>query len=477
MATVAQNFYPHTTDQDQAWGNAGDVFKLDTAIGAVNSTTQITYTNVNGSAKYAVTVDPYEAISAAAASDNRTNMGWAWNEDVTDADAMDSETNAERFVPAGTWSFTVRVRTGTPGPLTTINVDCEWSVYRVAAGGGSRSLLFTATSSNSSTTGTNVEHTLTQTASPGRIDLAAGETLHVAYRIGSHATNGVLSTQNNVVIVYTGTQTSVTNTVQVPSPGIRTDHKQSATLTGRGTAAKGALPVTMTRSATGRGTATFTKAVTATRSFALTGRGAVSRVLAAALPRSASGRGLVSFTRATVASKSFTLTGRGAVNRDGLVAVLLPRTLTGRGTVTAAKAVTASKTFTLVGRGIVAFTKATQAQRSFTLTGKGAVTRVLAGALPRSATGRGTASFTKAVTAAKSFSLVGKGTAARTVAVAIPRSTTGKGIITEVHPVQAFRTFTLTGRGTVNGRIELPIDEIPTADTTIIRRVVNIWED
>jgi len=83
--------------------------------------------------------------------------------------------------------------------------------------------------------------------------------------------------------------------------------------------------------------------------------------------------------------------------------------------------------------------------------------------MARSATGKGEVSVTKATIAAKSFDLVGKGT------------------ITETHPVQAFRTFNLVGKGSITGRIELPIDEVPTGEgggePIIIKKPIFIFDD
>lgn len=161
------------------------------------------------------------------------------------------------------------------------------------------------------------------------------------------------------------------------------------------------------------------------RSYDATGTGAasvVSRLLTMA--RSAIGRGEVSFTKAATVAKSFTLVGTGTVSH--LKAITQPRTATGTGT--------------------VAYTRATIVARSFNLTGTGTVSRdeLLIIFLARTISGVGSVAYTKSASVSKSFTV------------------TGNGVITEVHPVQAFRTFNMSGVGVVNGKIELPIDKVPT---------------
>lgn len=256
MPTNAQTFYPHTTDQDQAWGT--DIRKLDTASPATNSFT-LTYTTVVGSgSEYFQTVDPYTNTSAASpGNDNRTNFGWAWNEDAVDADAMDSESDAKRKILAGTWTFEMRVGMNAPAnSVENWQTQAEISVYRVATGGGTRTLLFTMLSNTVSRTQlTAAEFTLTASASQSQIVLAAGETLHVAYRMKGRATSNLLGGQTNQVLTfYTGTQTAVPNIVSVPSPGIRTEYLRNLTAIGDGEVSRDEmLVILLERSATGDG--------------------------------------------------------------------------------------------------------------------------------------------------------------------------------------------------------------------------------
>lgn len=233
MPTTAQVFYPTNDDQDQSWGT--DVRRLEESADTNNTASQTNHPNAAGTTF--ITLDPLTVRTSQ--TDERTLYGWAWNEDVG-AYAMDSETGARRTVPAGDWVFDWTVTVPQAGGTTgTIDVDFSASVYRVASGGGSRTLLFqTGQSSQVSSTGLSgaVSGTCSETHSASQIILEAGETLHVAYTTRCIQVAGLLgaTVAGNLTWAFGGSNATQ---ITLPSPGIRTRYSQSVSAVMRGVAA------------------------------------------------------------------------------------------------------------------------------------------------------------------------------------------------------------------------------------------------
>lgn len=446
--TRVQRFYPSAVVDDQTFTSEATIRKLVETAPAANTTTTVTWTTATITEK---TVIPVTANSAA--GDTSNNSGWAFNNGG--ADGLNSVVGARRKILAGVWAFSAQFTLNTPALLDTHALTIEANVYRVATGGGARTLLFSATSANQTANATATWNS----ASQPEIILEAGQVIMVGYTATSASTQAlVLGANTNTVMTFA---LGANTWFDVPAPGIRTDIAQTNSLTGVGVSTR-TLAITQARSATGKGIATESRAVSASKTFSLTGRGAVTHTKAITQVRNAVGKGIITETRTVAASKSFDLVGRGVVTRT--LAVALSRSAEGRGVITYTKMVTASKTFSLVGVGTVTETRSVQAQRSFSLTGKGDATRTVAVAIMRSAAGKGDITFTRALIASKTFDLIARGVVSRQIAVALMRNLIAKGIITETHPVQANRTFTLTGKGVVTGRIEIPIDEVPTGE-------------
>lgn len=237
MATTAIQFVYSTNDHDQSWGT--DVRAFDSSAGASNITSICTFTSTSPAV---VTVDPFTNRSTT--GDAGTNFGWAINEDTPEP-AMDSETGARRAVPAGVWTFQGTTNLSAPALLASYTVVIQARVYRVAAGGGTRTLLFTANSDtlNSAVTAqTNVAWSASSSSQP-MYTLEVGETIHVAFNITSAATSSIIGgTTNTTVSFNIGSGHSAF--INVPSPGIRTVYEQAPT----GAIAPG--PSTVTRAPT-----------------------------------------------------------------------------------------------------------------------------------------------------------------------------------------------------------------------------------
>lgn len=231
MGTTAQRFYPSNADQDQAWGT--DVDKLDDTSGVVVSTTRAMHPNSAGTTT--ITLDPYNDRSTT--GDATTDFGWAFDEASTDGMQSGTHTHASspsltgvRRIAPGNWSFSQRITIPTAGAVTgSHNVTVAWKVYRVATGGGTRTLLFTATAAEVAGTLTgSVDRTVTASHDPGEVLLAAGETIHVGITSTNRQVAGALGATTAGTIVY-HTGGAADAYVDVASPGVRS--RYSPTLT------------------------------------------------------------------------------------------------------------------------------------------------------------------------------------------------------------------------------------------------------
>lgn len=452
--TIARRFYPTAGADDQTFTSEATIRALDDDAPAANTTTTVTWTTATITEK---TVRPVTAN--AADGDQSINNGWAFNNSADPG--LNSVAQARRKILAGAWNFSMQMTLNTPAVLDTHALTITARVYRVATGGGTRTLLFSATSANQTASAT----VTWSSASQPQIILGAGEVILVGFTATSASTQALVlgANTNTVMTVALGANTWV----EVPDPGIRTDYAQEANIIGDGVETR-VLAVAASRSATGDGVPTESRSVSASKSFSLVGDGAVTRMLAPALSRSVTGDGVPTESRSVQASKTFNLTGDGTATRT--LAPALSRQATGDGVATESRSVQASKTFTVTGDGVVTETRSVQAQRSFSLTGDGVPTRNVAVALSRNATGDGTVTESRSVNASKTFNLTGDGSVTRVVAVELDRDVTGDGVVTEARTVQAQRSFSLVGTGNIvitgpnASTITIPIDEVPSGE-------------
>jgi hypothetical protein len=214
--TTAQVFYPTTAAQDQTISGANVIDKLVTSAPATNSTSTNTYASASTQ-----TVIPY--TSTTTASDTTQNNGWAFNN--AGVDGLSSTTTDKRVFPAGVWAFQGSLTFNTPALLATATATVVAKVYRVATGGGSRSLLFTATSAVVSSTATGAFAWSASSASQPAYVMAAGEVVEVGFTIASANTLNALSQSTSTIINFT---TGSTTFITVPTPGVRTQYALSA---------------------------------------------------------------------------------------------------------------------------------------------------------------------------------------------------------------------------------------------------------
>lgn len=225
MPTIAQQFFLGTVDDDQTGGTT--IKKIQETAPAANSATTNTWTTT--------TVETRTHVPLAASSvnsDTSNTNGWCYNNGG--ADGLGSTSTAERWIKPGVWNFSMSYTLNSPALLATIACTVTARVYRVATGGGTRTLLFTAASANFSATGVITWNSASQ---PEYI-LAAGEVIQVAFTASSAATAAtVLGAITNTVLTLNLGSNSFFN---VPTPGVRTLGRGDYALTGVGTLA-GAL--------------------------------------------------------------------------------------------------------------------------------------------------------------------------------------------------------------------------------------------
>ena len=221
MALFSGNLlYPRNVDQDQTWGT--NVKQLS-GTSAADTSFAITYTSTTATTH---TIKPYVSENASS-TDNRANYGWALNESASSADGMGSTSTMHRYIQAGTWTLATNISYTAPALLASYDITAEYSVYRVATGGGTRTLLFTTTSNTIAVSLAAGSGTLTANSSQPVIEFQPGETLHIAIRITAAATSSVLSgTTNSVITVETGTAGGIT--ITLPALGLKSLYLEDA---------------------------------------------------------------------------------------------------------------------------------------------------------------------------------------------------------------------------------------------------------
>ncbi|UTS51984.1 hypothetical protein [Synechococcus phage BUCT-ZZ01] len=182
----------------------------DVALGDTSFTVTFTSTTT-----ITQTVNPYTNISNTP-TDNRTTLGWSLNQNTASDDSMGATVTKKRVIPAGDWSFRSGWSANAPALFATRAIVFSYHVYRVAANGGARTLLFSVSAPSSTENSGTADATSTQ---PEYI-FEANETLHVAIQITSQATSSTLGGTTNTTVTL-NRQTANTGYVILPAPGLR----------------------------------------------------------------------------------------------------------------------------------------------------------------------------------------------------------------------------------------------------------------
>ena len=257
--------YHRTTDQDQSWGT--DIRALLSSAAADTDWTQ-TFTSTTA---HFQTTDPYTNTTSSATNDTRTNHGWALNEAAASADSMWSTATRKRYTLSGNWQFSTAIAWSAPALLESYDIYIEYSVYRVATGGGTRTLLFSVNSNTQNVTLVSGSGTLSASSSQSEYLFEPGETMHVAMRINSKATSALLGSTTNTVITVKGATSGALKTT-LPSPGLRDLFFDSNAAVGAGVGERSLL-VTKDYDAVGAGVGTIERIVEYVRGFDAVGAG------------------------------------------------------------------------------------------------------------------------------------------------------------------------------------------------------------
>jgi hypothetical protein len=211
---TGQRLYTRTRDRQDTWGSNVKsllAFPSNPPDWTVTFTSDSTITQ---------TVLPYTNISNDS-SDTRSTNGWAMNRNENADNGMGSTAERNRYIPSGDWSFEIALQYTAPALLANYNIQVEFSIYRVAAGGGSRSLLFSVLSTTVNVSLQAGNSTLTTTSTQPEVTIGVGETIHFAIRLTSRATTATLGNETDTVITL-GTDNG--SSVSFPSPGLRSNY-------------------------------------------------------------------------------------------------------------------------------------------------------------------------------------------------------------------------------------------------------------
>jgi hypothetical protein len=211
---TGQTLYTRTRDRQDTWGS-----NVKSLLASRSNPPDWTVTFTSDST-ITQTVLPYTNISNDS-SDTRTSNGWAMNRNENADNGMGSTAERNRYIPSGDWSFEIALQYSAPALLANYNIQVEFSIYRVAAGGGARSLLFSVLSSTVNVNLQAGNSTLTTTSTQPEVTIGVGETIHFAIRLTSRATTATLGNETDTVITL-GTDNG--SSVSFPSPGLRSNY-------------------------------------------------------------------------------------------------------------------------------------------------------------------------------------------------------------------------------------------------------------
>lgn len=450
----AQIAYLRAATRDVAFGT--NVRALLSTAGADTNFT-VTYTSTTAATQ---TVNPYTNISNVTA-DNRTNLGWAFNQNEASTDGVGSTSTRKRIIPAGTWSFSNSLAGSAPPLLANYNVTLEYSVYRVAAAGGARSLLFSFSGAavNRTASGT-FTYTATSPSQPLYI-LDPNETLHLAIRITSAATSSVLGGTTNTVITVNGA-TSGSQTMTLPAPGMRDLYFDSNTATGNGVGTESILTRKDVISAVGEGAGVIDYLAEFFRAFSAVGEGAGNEAIFVRKDtRNSVGKG-VGTESILVRKDLISAAGKGL----GTESILVRK-----------------DTFFGIGEGAGSYARLQELFREFASVGSGLSDReVLTVMKFAAAVGSGTGTIARRLELARAFLAAGKGTSTRSNfvrkdlitaigegagtfdrAVVFVRDfiATGAGVGDLAKSVIFVRDFNAVGKAVIRPRISLDWDDLP----------------
>lgn len=309
-----QTLYMRAATRDVAFGT--NVRALLGTSGADTNFT-VTFTSTTAATQ---TVQPFTNTSQNV-TDNRTTHGWAMSQNDASEDGVGSGLTVagigirKRVIPAGVWQFQFGWTSNAPALRASYPVTISFHVYRVAANGGARTLLFSVDAA--ATTVSLVEGSGTGAASsPAQPEylLETNESIHVAAQVTSNASSSILGWKTNTVITFT-TGTAGTAFVTLPAPGMRDVYYDTNASVGGGLATESILTRKDTMLGAGKGAGQMAKLASYFRALDGLGSGLADRQLLTVL-KFLQIVGTGSGTRATLVRKDVEAgIGKGAGSR------------------------------------------------------------------------------------------------------------------------------------------------------------------
>lgn len=409
-----QTLYFRPSTVDVAFTNVRtNVRALQSTAGADTNFTA-TFTSTTQATQ---TVDPFTNIIDVT-DDKRTKLGWAMNQNEASVDSMGSIPTRTRYTPAGIWQFRFAWTSNYPGrPSARYPVTISYHVYKVAANGGARTLLFSVSAPTATVYLSTGSGTGEVTSSQPEYSFAPDETLLIAVQVTSAASDSFSGT-TDTVITFRGA-TSGSFFVKIPPVGLRSVYHDSSSLVGAGVASRSSL-IRKAVSSLADGLGSFLRKLSASRSYSLTGSG------------------LGSFLRKLSASRSHSSTGSGLGVRFATVKKSVPA----NGVGVATRLLLLRKAFSVVGA-------ASAIQQKLIVKGL------------YQATGSSTSSFDRSGIFSRSF------------------DASGNAIGSFERTAIFFRTFNANGTVTIRPRIALDWDDLPDpgGGTINVYRPLIIFDD
>lgn len=452
--------------------------ETDPGTGAPNTAATIQWGAGEGTSQNYV--DPQTARGNPAAESPSTLYGFGWG--LSRGQTNRDEAGAFCIIPAGDWTFSCHLHSSivqTTNP-TKLQVSC-WKV----AEDNSKTLLFTSSEGASANIALSASGGTTitcQALGVAEIVLVGptptvGETLVFEFFIRSV---GAAVTGTTLTFYASHSDTFVL----AADPGLRTRKLRSFSVVGVGvaTAVKKIIPSVKLVAAVG--VAAFAKKLTLARAFLITGIG-VPAVQKKTTPNAlqTTAVGVVSTSRTLTLMRGFSVVGIGVPTFSRQLIAARAFAVTAIGVVASSRSLMLARTFTVQAAGVVDFARQSVLARAFSVQaiGVAASDRVATHYRAFLVVGAGLVSVVKK-TIKDAFMVMGVGETAFARQLTLARAFTVQAVGNAdfARVVTSVRSFSVTAFGIVRGRVEMSFDvlnRITSGATTVIRRIINIFDD
>lgn len=289
---TAQTLYPWTGAGE---GGTQNRQIQDTSAGTGDTTTKCNF-GTSTTQTY-ILAKPLTTNSTTGTPASAQNFGW----NVLVSDMNHADTSVQRYVPAGTWTFTCALTATTLDTTSAYTVQAR--VHKRSSG-GTLTEIFNAEAATQ-TIVTSISVTITKTG-VSEIVLNTGETIHVEYWVRG---KGVAIFGQTITFNLGTTTLQSENTIVLPSPGIRSHYFQSYPISMAGSVLNIIKSVKLPLSMSCTGTAFLSRLLTLHRLNAATATGALTLIRKVGLPLQFVGTGTANVIKKIGQTLTFSLTG------------------------------------------------------------------------------------------------------------------------------------------------------------------------